>query len=143
MKEQGVTPLSTEVNENLIEALRKKIGNTTSITENKQKQLVAFAPVPITLWSTQFGFGGSKESIDHIKGNKGEGWHAVIFLNKEKTLTGLIPICMHCKEIRDDRGFWNNLEKYICEHSEAKFSHGCCPSCLAKYYPDIAKLNKE
>ena len=249
--EQGVTPLSTGVNNDFVKSLRQKVGGTTSITEHNEKQLVAFSPIPITMGSTQFGFGGSKESIDHIKGNKGEGWHAVIFLNKEstlkkahevllaiviigiigtiltaavalflgkwetkpiielattaqaigegrletrtevlsndeigllaksintmarniqeaittkdallvelndeirqrkkaeediKTLSGLIPICMHCKEIRDDKGFWNKIEEYISKHSEAKFSHGCCPGCLAKHYPHIAKLNKD
>lgn len=54
-----------------------------------------------------------------------------------KTLEGILPICMHCKNIRDDKGYWNQLEKYIHEHSDAKFSHGICPTCLKKYYPDI------
>ncbi|MBN2803999.1 MAG: PAS domain S-box protein [Deltaproteobacteria bacterium] len=53
-----------------------------------------------------------------------------------QALKGIIPICMHCKGIRDDKGYWNNLEKYISEHSEAMFSHSVCEKCLAKYYPD-------
>jgi hypothetical protein len=56
-----------------------------------------------------------------------------------RTLEGIIPICMHCKEIRDDKGSWNQLEKYICEHTEAKFSHGVCDKCVEKYYPDHQK----
>lgn len=52
-----------------------------------------------------------------------------------KTLGGVLPICMHCKEIRDDRGYWNKLEKFISEHSEAQFSHSICEKCLEKYYP--------
>ena len=56
-------------------------------------------------------------------------------LNKVRTLEGIIPICMHCKEIRDDKGSWNKLEKYISEHSEAQFSHGICEKCLEIYYP--------
>ena len=55
---------------------------------------------------------------------------------KIKTLSGIIPICSHCKEIRDDKGYWNKLEKFISEHSEAQFSHGICEKCLNKYYPD-------
>ena len=51
-----------------------------------------------------------------------------------KTLKGIIPICMHCKGIRDDKGSWNKLEKYISEHSEAQFSHGICEECLNKHY---------
>ena len=53
-----------------------------------------------------------------------------------QTLKGIIPICMHCKEIRDDKGYWNRLEKYISTHSEAEFSHSICETCLEKYYPD-------
>lgn len=53
-----------------------------------------------------------------------------------KTLSGIVPICMHCKGIRDDKGYWNELEKYISEHSEAQLSHGICDKCLEKYYPE-------
>ena len=55
-------------------------------------------------------------------------------LAKVRRLTGLLPICMHCKKIRDDKGYWNQLEAYISEHSEAAFSHGLCPECREKYY---------
>jgi PAS domain S-box-containing protein len=58
-------------------------------------------------------------------------------LNKIKTLSGLVPICASCKKIRDDKGYWNQLESYIQEHTEAEFSHGLCPDCLKKLYPDI------
>jgi PAS domain S-box-containing protein len=53
-------------------------------------------------------------------------------LAKIKTLKGLIPICAWCKKIRDDRGYWNLLETYLKEHSEAEFTHGICPDCLSK-----------
>jgi len=55
------------------------------------------------------------------------------------TLSGLIPICSQCKKIRDDKGYWNQLESYIHKHSQAKFSHGICPECVAEFYPDIKK----
>ena len=55
-----------------------------------------------------------------------------------QTLSGLIPICAGCKKIRDDRGYWDQVESYITKHSEAKFTHGICPECSRKYYPDIA-----
>ena len=51
-----------------------------------------------------------------------------------KTLGGLIPICSNCKKIRDDKGYWNQLEKYLKEHSEAEFTHGICPECKEKLY---------
>jgi len=54
-----------------------------------------------------------------------------------KVLRGLIPICANCKKIRDDSGYWNFLEAYILQHSEAKLSHSLCPDCATKLYPDI------
>ena len=56
-----------------------------------------------------------------------------------KLLSGLIPICASCKMIRDDKGYWNQIESYIRDHSEAEFSHGICPDCAKKLYPDIFK----
>lgn len=52
-----------------------------------------------------------------------------------KTLSGLIPICANCKKIRDDEGFWHQVEAYVRERSRADFSHGLCPDCAAKLYP--------
>jgi PAS domain S-box-containing protein len=54
-----------------------------------------------------------------------------------KTLRGIIPICASCKKIRDDKGFWNQVEVYVSDHTEADFSHGLCPACAKKLYPDI------
>jgi PAS domain S-box-containing protein len=59
-------------------------------------------------------------------------------LTEVKTLTGLIPICASCKKIRDDNGYWQQVESYIQKHSEAHFTHGLCPDCMDKYFPDIA-----
>ena len=58
-------------------------------------------------------------------------------LNQVKTLSGLLPICSICKNIRDDSGYWNKLEAYIYEHSEVQFSHGICPDCAKKYYAEF------
>jgi len=54
-----------------------------------------------------------------------------------KTLRGIIPICASCKKIRDDQGYWNQVETYIRERTEAQFSHGICPDCVKKLYPDL------
>ena len=59
-------------------------------------------------------------------------------MDEIKVLRGIIPICVHCKKIRDDDGYWESVEQYIQEHSEAGFSHGICPDCLKKHFPDIA-----
>ena len=58
-------------------------------------------------------------------------------LSEVKTLSGLLPICASCKKIRDDKGYWNHIESYIKNHSEAEFSHGICPDCAQKLYPDF------
>ncbi len=57
-------------------------------------------------------------------------------LKNVKTLKGLLPICSSCKKIRDDKGYWNRIESYITDRSDAEFSHGICPDCLQKLYPD-------
>lgn len=65
-------------------------------------------------------------------------------LKEIKTLRGLLPICSFCKKIRDDEGYWHNVESYIRSKTEAQLSHGVCPDCLRKHYPDLADevLNK-
>ena len=57
-------------------------------------------------------------------------------ISKIKALSGLLPICASCKKIRDDSGYWREVESYISDHSEALFSHGICPDCLKKLYPE-------
>ena len=63
-------------------------------------------------------------------------------LSEVKKLSGLLPICSHCKKIRDDKGYWKQIEAYIQEHSEAHFSHSICRECAKKLYPDY-KLYKD
>lgn len=58
-------------------------------------------------------------------------------LDEIKVLRGFIPICASCKRIRNDKGYWEQIESYISSHSEAIFSHGCCDECARKLYPDI------
>jgi len=60
-----------------------------------------------------------------------------------KTLRGLIPICASCKKIRDDQGYWKQIEGYISEHSDAVFSHGICPECMEKLYPGFLEKKKD
>lgn len=66
-----------------------------------------------------------KETLDHVK-----------------LLSGLLPICASCKKIKDDKGHWNQIESYINNHSEAKFSHGICPECAEKLYPEFNLYKK-
>ncbi len=62
-------------------------------------------------------------------------------LNEIKTLKGMLPICSTCKKIRDDQGYWNQIEAYIMAHSEAEFTHSICPECIKKLYPNV-KIGK-
>lgn len=58
-----------------------------------------------------------------------------------KILSGFLPICASCKKIRDDQGYWNQIEAYIRDHSEAEFSHSICPDCAKELYPDLDIYN--
>ncbi|MFZ5775307.1 MAG: hypothetical protein ACOY3Z_07470 [Thermodesulfobacteriota bacterium] len=58
-------------------------------------------------------------------------------LQEVKVLSGFLPICASCKKIRDDQGYWNQIEEYIGRHSQAQFSHGICPDCAERLYPDL------
>ncbi len=64
-------------------------------------------------------------------------------LAKVKTLSGLLPICANCKKIRDDKGYWHQIENYIASHSEADFSHSICSDCQQKLYPELFKDDKK
>ena len=60
-------------------------------------------------------------------------------LAEVKQLSGLLPICANCKKIRDDQGYWHQVENYVRERSEAEFTHGVCPDCARKLYPEFYK----
>ncbi len=63
-------------------------------------------------------------------------------LDHVKTLEGLIPICAHCKKMRDDKGYWNQVEEYISGHTDATFTHGICPDCARKLYDELYEQKK-
>jgi PAS domain S-box-containing protein len=60
-------------------------------------------------------------------------------LEQIKTLKGIVPICAHCKKIRDDKGFWEQVEMYVEKHTDAQFSHSLCPDCIGTYFPNISQ----
>jgi hypothetical protein len=69
--------------------------------------------------------------------------HLNTLLSKVKMLSGMLPICASCKKIRDDKGYWNQIESYIREHSDADFSHSLCPDCAVKLYPQYKEKPKD
>lgn len=94
---------------------------------------------PIT---TQVCYEGSVEDITKRKEAEQEREKLIAQLQdalaRVKTLAGLLPICASCKKIREDDGSWNHIELYIQNHSEAQFTHGFCPDCVKKLYPEVA-----
>jgi PAS domain S-box-containing protein len=76
-----------------------------------------------------------RKQVENEKENLIEKLHEA--LSQVKQLSGFLPICASCKMIRDDKGYWNQIETYIKQHSEAEFSHSICPDCAKKLYPDL------
>jgi hypothetical protein len=82
-------------------------------------------------------------AIESLRGRFERESHALIgqletALSEVKTLKGLLPICAHCKKIRDDTGYWNQIESYLQEHADASFTHSVCPDCIQELYPEFA-----
>ena len=80
-----------------------------------------------------------KQSEKELQSEKGR---LQSVLNDVKTLSGLLPICSHCKKIRDDKGYWNQIEYYVRDHSDAEFSHSICPDCRKTMYPHLKAKEK-
>jgi len=71
------------------------------------------------------------------KALQSENMRLIDYISEIKTLRGIIPICAHCKKIRDKDQYWHVMENYISSHTEAQFSHGLCPECIDKLYSDL------
>jgi PAS domain S-box-containing protein len=93
--------------------------------------------------SNQVYYEGSLEDITERKQAEEEREKLISELQealaKIKTLSGLLPICSSCKKIRDDKGYWNQIEVYIESHSDAEFTHSFCPDCMRRLYPEISE----
>jgi len=64
-------------------------------------------------------------------------------LEQIKTLRGIVPICANCKKIRNDKGYWQQVEVYVHDHTEAEFTHGICPECIQKLYPELCSTDDD
>ncbi len=85
-------------------------------------------------------FGAYHGRVYQLKANEGKLKQRVAeAVAQIKVLSGLLPICSGCKKIRDDKGYWSQLEIYMMSHADIKFSHGLCPDCIQQLYPDIAE----
>jgi hypothetical protein len=86
--------------------------------------------VTITLLLIGIAFAYIKRSITRLK----------TALEEIRTLSGLLPICAGCKKIRNDSGYWQEVEEYVEAHSEIAFSHGLCPNCMERYLPEYSQI---
>lgn len=89
--------------------------------------------------------GALREVLEALESRVAERTHDLVKTNRQleealanvKILGGLLPICSACKKIRDDQGYWRQIESYIARHTEAVFTHGICPDCTKKLYPEV------
>ena len=92
-----------------------------------------------------FYFVAQIENITELKNREVERENLIAELRESlarvKTLSGLIPICGWCKNVRADKGYWQTVEQYVLSQTEATFSHGICPDCQEKLKADIARVN--
>jgi PAS domain S-box-containing protein len=122
--------------------------------EGKTVEIEVLVPLPsgdtyyLTTANPIFNDSGAVETVICTSKNITQRKLAEMALKKEhdellkalkeiKTLSGLLPICAACKKIRDDQGYWNQIEGYIQQHSDAQFSHAICPACAKELYPDL------
>jgi len=99
----------------------------------------AWFPVLLLVLLTGLAGGGHRLRIHRLQANERELRRRVDeAIAQVKVLSGLLPICGGCKKIRDDKGYWNQIESYIMRHADIEFSHGLCPDCLKRLYPDCA-----
>jgi PAS domain S-box-containing protein len=110
--------------------VRHKNGQNVYLEINKQ---------PYFLDGKVAGFVGVARDISLRKHLEEERENLIVelqtALDNIKTLKGMLPICSSCKKVRDDRGYWSQIEAYVSEHSEAEFTHSICPECVRKLYP--------
>jgi hypothetical protein len=121
---------------------KKVIGHVSIDNAMSKKPITTDTCEVLRLFGSAIGYLCSRKRIEN---NLYETVHKLEeALHQIKTLRGLVPICCVCKNIRDDQGYWQKIEEYIQDHSDAEFSHGICPSCAKELYPDLyAKAQRE
>ncbi len=121
-------------------------GSFSWIRPDGKDNVVEYTAVPIKVQGKTITIGIDRD-ITERKRIEEEREHLIKELQDAladvKTLSGLVPICANCKQIRDDQGFWMQVESYIQERSQARFSHGICPDCMKKLYPEFLSEENE
>ena len=105
------------------------------IVESHETKRVSKNGIVLDVWLTITCLRNDQGNIDALATTERD----VTPLKREiEQLRGMLPICANCKNIRDEKGYWQKIEKYITDHSEAIFTHGLCPKCIKKLYPKLA-----
>ncbi|HAL56376.1 MAG TPA: hypothetical protein DCP63_07870 [Bacteroidetes bacterium] len=136
---EGMAKSLSEDNTTSIEQVVTFRGSFTWFRPDGKDNIIEYTAVPIKLQGKTYTIGIDRDVTERRRAEAerekliDELQQAIVDI---KTLSGLVPICSNCKKIRDDHGFWTNLEKYIQERTPAHFSHGICPDCAKKLYPD-------
>lgn len=114
---------------------------TTRIKKNGESVEVYISAAPVILEGENLGVVVHYKNISEQKKIEANQKKLIkdlqMALDEVKTLSGLIPICAHCKKIRDDKGYWTSVEQYISSHSDIDFSHAICPDCIKEHFPKI------
>jgi len=115
-------------------------GSFTWLRPDGKDNVIEFTAVPIKMQGKTFTIGIDRDVTDRIRA-EAEQEKLILELQSAladvNTLSGLVPICANCKKIRDDKGYWTQVEAYIQQRTPARFSHGICPDCAKKLYPQI------
>ncbi len=118
------------------------VGEFNIFVEDGASRTISYTTFKIPA-GAEFMYGSILRDITDRKMVEAEREHLIAELTDAlaqiKTLKGLLPICSSCKKIRDDMGYWNTLELYIMEHTDAEFTHGICPDCIRKFFPEACE----
>jgi hypothetical protein len=114
----------------------EKLINLSRKYENMEMDELITASVFLSFALTVFAIRRWKEAIISNKIMEYKNYELAKAVAKIHQLKGILPICSGCKKIRDDKGYWQQVEQYVADHSHAQFSHSMCPDCMESYYGD-------
>ena len=131
----GATVMVTGSGNEPIAVEAMKLGASDYVVKDVDGGYLQLLPTVITRALQQLALAEEKRKAEQEKERLIEKLQ--VALAEVRRLSGLLPICAHCKKIRNDEGYWTQLERYISEHSDVRFTHGICPDCMKSFYGDL------